>query len=62
MTDDEFFTTVDSLSEHAKVRRQESLAAADVERFKDWDRLLGQLDTMLLRRVTEQNLRKLQGN
>ena len=42
MTDEEFFTTMDLLCEHAKLRRQESLTAANVERFKNWDWLFVQ--------------------
>ena len=62
MTDEEFFTAMDLLREHAKLRRQESLTSADVERFKDWDWLFGQLDSVLLRRAMDQNLKKLKGN
>ena len=61
MTDEEFFGTMDLLREHAKLRRQESLTSADVERFKNWDWLFGQLDSVLLRRATDQNL-LLKGN
>jgi hypothetical protein len=50
MSDEEFFTAMDLLREHAK-RRQESLTSADVERFKNWDWLFGQLDSVLLRRA-----------
>jgi hypothetical protein len=42
----EFFTTIDTV-QHAKLRRQESLTAAEVERFKNWDWLFGQLDNVL---------------
>jgi hypothetical protein len=62
MTDEEFFGTMELLREHAKLRRQESLTAANVERFKNWDWLFGQLDSVLLRREMDQNLKKLTGN
>jgi hypothetical protein len=62
MTDEEFFTTMGSLRDHANRRRQESLTAADVEMFKRWDALFGRLDTVLLQRATEKSLKELQGN
>jgi hypothetical protein len=59
MTDEEFFTAMELLREHAKLRRQEGLTSADVERFKNWDWLFVQLDGALLRRATDQNLKRL---
>jgi hypothetical protein len=47
MTDDEFFANVTALRDPASLRRQESLTAADVERFKEWDSFFGQLNWVL---------------
>jgi hypothetical protein len=37
MTDDELLKTIKTLREHAGVRRQESLTAADVKAHKEWN-------------------------
>jgi hypothetical protein len=57
MTDEEFFKTIETLRDHAKLRRQESLTAADVEKFKKWDNLFGEFHTLLLRRETALHLK-----
>ena len=36
MTDEEFYSTLDALRDHTKVRQQESLTAADVKGIDDW--------------------------
>ena len=62
MTDDEFFANVTALRDHASLRRQESLTAADVERFKEWDSFFGQLNWVLLGRNTTLHLRGIPGD
>ena len=61
MTDEAFYATVNTLREHASLRRQESLNAADVEQFKRWDHLFGQFDMLLLQRATALRLKQLSG-
>jgi hypothetical protein len=54
MTDKQFFELIDQLVEHGKLRRQQSLQAADVEQFKEWDSCLSRLETMVsFRRLKE---------
>ena len=62
MTDDEFFANVTSLRDYASLRRQESLTAADVERFKEWDSFFGQFNWVLLRRNTTLRLKGIPGS
>ena len=59
MTDEEFFKTIETLRDHAKLRRQESLTAADVDKFKEWDGLFGEFHMLLLRRETALHLKGL---
>ena len=47
MTDKQFFELIDQLVEHGKLRRQQSLQAADVEQFKEWDSCVSRLDNLL---------------
>jgi hypothetical protein len=56
MTDDEFFKNIEALVDHASVRRQEALTAADVDSFKAWDSLFGRFQTIELRRETAVHL------
>ena len=48
MTDEQFFELLDRLVEHAKLRRQEALLAANVERFKEWDTCVSGLESRIL--------------
>jgi hypothetical protein len=48
MTDQQFFELLDELVEHAKLRRQEALLAANVERFKEWDTCVSGLESRIL--------------
>ena len=47
MTDKQFFELIDQLVGHGKLRRQQSLQAADVEQFKEWDSCVSRLDNLL---------------
>ena len=57
MTDEEFYSTLDALCEHAQLRRQEGLTAANVEQFKQWDAMLGRLDMIRLQRESAEQLK-----
>jgi hypothetical protein len=57
MTDKEFFAALDRLLDHAGARRQESLSAANVEDFKEWDSFHTQINSLLL----GERLKQLQG-
>jgi hypothetical protein len=49
MTDKEFLETIERLIAHARERRQQSLQAANVDEFKQWDACFTSLDLLRLK-------------
>jgi hypothetical protein len=56
MTDEEFFTTLTALRDHAKTRRLEAFGT-DEEKYGEWSSLYTDLDGVLMRRKMDRTLK-----